>query len=220
MSVSMINSLMPPDELIPTRASLLERLKDPGDQASWNRFYDIYHDLIFSVARRAGLNAAAANEVVQDTLISVAKKMPEFTYDPAKDSFKGWLLTVVRWRIRDQMAKRADNAQKRSGPTQDEPEQDTRTATVDRVPDPAKPPLEGIWDEEWESQLLQTALARIKRQVQPQHYQIYHLHVILGQSPREVARSLGVNAAQIYLAKHRVGNLLKREIQRLQQGLI
>ena len=216
----MIKCLMPPDELIPTRASLLERLKDLGDQASWNRFYEIYHDLIFSVARRAGLNEAEANEVIQDTLISVAKKIPEFTYDPAKDSFKGWLLTVVRWRIRDQFAKRSDDAHKQSRPAQDQPDPETRTATVDRVPDTAKPALEGIWDEEWESQLLQTALARIKRQVQPQHYQIYHLHVVLGQSPREVARSLGVNMAQIYLAKHRVGNLLKKEIQRLQQGLI
>ena len=219
MSISMIKCTMPPDELIPTRASLLERLKDLGDQASWNAFYEIYHNLIFSVARRAGLNDVEAEEVVQETLISVAKKMPEFTYDPAKDSFKGWLLTVVRWRIRDQLAKRADNATKQSLSFRTQ-EQDTRTATVDRVPDPAKPALEGIWDEEWESQLLQTALARIKRQVQPQHYQIYHLHVVLGQSAREVGRSLGVNTAQIYLAKHRIGNLLKKEIQRLQQGLI
>lgn len=216
----MINCPMPPDELIPTRASLLERLKDLGDQASWDRFYEIYHDLIFSVARRAGLTEAEASEVVQDTLISVAKKMPEFTYDPARDSFKGWLLTVVRWRIRDQLAKRADEAQKQSPSSRDQQDQDTRTATVDRVPDTARPALEGIWDEEWESQLLQTALARIKRQVQPQHYQIYYLHVVLGQPPREVARSLGVNAAQIYLAKHRVGNLIKKEVQRLQHGLL
>src|SRR3954470_9684136 len=147
MSVSMINSLMPPDELIPTRASLLERLKDPGDQASWNRFYDIYHDLIFSVARRAGLNAAAANEVVQDTLISVAKKMPEFTYDPAKDSFKGWLLTVARWRIRDQFGKRLTQPDKEARPhTQDE-RQDTRTGTIDRVPDPSGSDLAKIWEE-------------------------------------------------------------------------
>src|SRR5215831_4958448 len=133
------------DKSTPTRASLLERLKDMGDQASWNDFYEIYHDLIFSVARRAGLNETEAHEVVQDTLISVAKKMPGFTYDPAKDSFKGWLLTVVRWRIRDQFAKRQDQAGKpqlASSTTQ--LEQGTRTATIDRLPDPA-PALEGLW---------------------------------------------------------------------------
>jgi RNA polymerase sigma-70 factor (ECF subfamily) len=88
------------------------------------------------------------------------------------------------------------------------------------VPDPAVPALEGIWDEEWESQLLQAALARIKRQVQPQHYQIYHLHVVLGQPAHEVARALRVKAAQIYLAKYRVGNLLRKEVQRLRRTLL
>src|SRR5215510_8486090 len=163
----MVSCLMTRHEAIPTRASLLERLKDMGDQTSWNTFHELYHDLIFSVARRAGLNESEAGEVVQDTLISVAKKMPDFTYDPAKDSFKGWLLTVVRWRIRDQLAKRAvqscEQHQRSGSGTQSE--QDTRTATVERVPDPAGPSLEGVWLEEWESQLLQAALARIKRQV-------------------------------------------------------
>ena len=102
----MINSIMPQDEQLPTRASLLNRLKDLGDDASWNEFYHTYRDLIFSVARRAGLSEQEADEVVQDTLISVAKKMPEFTYDPAKDSFKGWLLTVTRWRIKDLLERR------------------------------------------------------------------------------------------------------------------
>ena len=31
--------------------------------------------------------------------IDIDKGGPGFTYDPAKDSFKGWLLTVTRWRI-------------------------------------------------------------------------------------------------------------------------
>jgi RNA polymerase sigma-70 factor (ECF subfamily) len=213
---------MPQDDLTPTRGSLLERLKDMGDQASWNAFHAIYYDLIFSVARRAGLNESEAGEVVQDTLISVARKMPGFTYDPAKDSFKGWLLTVVRWRIRDQLAKRSGRPgeQQQGFSSSGHVDQDTRTATVDSVPDPAGPALEGVWEQEWESQLLAAALARIKRQVQPQHYQIYHLHVVLGQPAREVARTLDVNAAQIYLAKHRIGSSLKKEVQRLKQTLL
>jgi RNA polymerase sigma-70 factor (ECF subfamily) len=208
------------EELIPTRASLLQRLKDLGDQASWNEFYELYHDLLFSVARRAGLSEVEAGEVVQDTLISVAKKIPGFTYHPAKDSFKGWLLTVARWRIRDQLARRESQAGQPVKSRQTQEDLDTRTATINRVPDPAVPDLATIWEEEWEAQVLQTALARIKRKVHPQHYQIYHLLVIMGQPVREVARALGVNAAQIYLAKHRVGHLLKKEIRKLRQALL
>src|SRR5689334_2560672 len=108
--LSVVKCPMPPDELIPTRATLLARLKDAGADASWNESHQLYPDLIFSTARRCGLNEHEAREAVQDTLISVAKKMPGFTYDPGKDSFKGWLLMVTRWRIRDQLAKRAGRA--------------------------------------------------------------------------------------------------------------
>jgi RNA polymerase sigma-70 factor (ECF subfamily) len=130
------------------------------------------------------------------------------------------LLTVVRWRILDQLSKRSAQSREQHQPSASggQAEQDTRTATVDRVPDPAGQ-LEGVWEEEWEAQVLQAALARIKRQVRPQHYQIYHLHVILGQPASEVARALRVNTAQIYLAKHRVGNLLKKEVKRLKEEL-
>ena len=216
-----VNFSMSHGEPIPTRASLLARLKNAEDHSSWNEFYQLYEGLIFAAARRAGLNEHEAREVVQDTLISVARKMPGFTYDPAKDSFKGWLLTVTRWRIRDQLAKRPGQPARDprlASPARDE--EGTQTATIDRVPDPAGSDLAAIWDQEWEAQLLQTALARIRRQVHPQHYQIYYLHVILGQSPREVARALGVSTARIYLAKHRVGNLIKKEIRRLSEGML
>lgn len=56
------------------------------------------------------------------------------------------------------------------------------------------------------------ALARVKRQVNPAHYAIYHLHVIEDKSAAEVCATLGVNRAQIYLAKHRVGAALKKAL--------
>src|SRR5512133_279373 len=77
---------MPDDETIPTRASMLERLKNPADKATWEECHRTYRGLIQGVARRAGLNETEAEEVVQETLIAVARKMPEFSYDSAKDS--------------------------------------------------------------------------------------------------------------------------------------
>src|SRR5262245_14772337 len=91
--------------------------------------------------------------------------MPGFTYDPAKDSFKGWLLTVVRWRILDQLSKRSAQPceQHQRSPMLGEAERDTGTSMVDRVPDPAGQALEGVWEEEWEAQVLHAALARTAR---------------------------------------------------------
>src|SRR6266487_981355 len=94
------------DEFIPTRRSLLVRLKDLTDQASWRVFFDTYWKLIYGTARRAGLNDAAARDVVQETVIAPAKKMEDLKYDRAVDSFKGWLLYLTRERTSMQYRKR------------------------------------------------------------------------------------------------------------------
>ncbi len=80
---------------IPTRQSLLARLKDCGDQESLREFFDAYWRLIHATAHKAGLTDTEAQEVVQEVMIAAAKKMPGFTYEPGKDSLKGWLLSVT-----------------------------------------------------------------------------------------------------------------------------
>ena len=124
-------------ESIPTRQSLLARLKDVGDQESWGDFFDTYWRLIHATALKAGLTDTEAQEVVQEVMIAAAKKMPEFTYDPGKDSLKGWLLAVTRWKVADQFRKRVKVGQPSrlpwSGETPDLPSDDdtARTATIE-----------------------------------------------------------------------------------------
>jgi RNA polymerase sigma-70 factor (ECF subfamily) len=158
--------------------------------------------------------------------------MPGFTYEPGKDSLKGWLLSVTRWKVADQFRKREKvaltQALTRPSGTLSHPmgegrgeggmaEADTaRTPTVERVPDPASLSLEAIWEGEWRENLLRAALERVKQTVNPAHYEMYHLHVVQGLTPREAARALGVSAAAVYLAKHRMGRLLQREIRKLE----
>lgn len=202
------------DEPLPTRRSLLDRLRDAGDHASWEDFHRTYRGLLGGVARRAGLNEHEAEEAVQDTLIAVAKRLPEFRYEPGKDSFKGWLLQIVRWKVADQFRKRQD------GPGSAAPGEEAGSAshpvTVPGCQAPEE--FEAIWDAEWAQHLLTQALARVKRQVNPEHYAIYHLHVIEERAVADVRRTLGVGVAAIYLAKHRVGAAVKRELRRLSEA--
>ena len=85
------------DELIPTRTTLIQRLKNWEDQSSWQDFFDTYWKLIYGVARKGGLTATEAQDVVQETMISVARQMPTFKYDRAIGSFKAWLLAKATW---------------------------------------------------------------------------------------------------------------------------
>ena len=96
----------PKDWTILTRATLLARIKNIDDHKSWNKFYDTYWRLIYSVALKRGLKEAEAQDVLQETMLSVAKQMPGFKYDPELGSFKSWLLKTARWRIMDQFRKR------------------------------------------------------------------------------------------------------------------
>ena len=98
-----------PDNLIPTRRSLLSRLKNLDDQESWNDFSRIYRGLVYGVARQAGLTDSEAQDIVQETFISVVKTIQEFKYDPAVGSFKSWLRHTTSWKISDRYRKRVSH---------------------------------------------------------------------------------------------------------------
>jgi hypothetical protein len=80
--------------------------------------------------------------------------------------------------------------------------------------------LEGIWDLEWKQNLADRAVATVKQRVSPRQFQIFDAYVIKGWSVKKVMTELGVSMAQVYLAKHRVGGLIKKEIAELEKQLI
>ena len=211
-----------PDSL-PTRYSLLNRLKDWQDRTSWQEFFDTYWELIYNVARTAGLTDAEAQEVVQETVIGVAKKIGEFKADPAHGSFKAWLMQQTRWRIGDQFRQRQRSGQV-SAPQAPEAfagsgsDEADRTATLHRIPDPGAAVLESVWDQEWARNLTTRALERVKRRVSGQQFQIFDLHVLQNLPVSDTARTLRVSAASVYMAKYRVGALLKKELKKLQRA--
>ncbi len=205
-----------PDGWIPTRRSLLTRLKNWDDQESWKDFFDTYSKLIYSVALKAGLNETEAEEVVQETIIAVAKQMKRFKYDPAIGSFKGWLLHTTRWRINDQLRKRRGEG----GAMGRKHKTSTRTATVERIPDPAASNLEDIWEQEWRKTMFEVAIGKVRRRVDPGQYQIFDAYVIKQWPVKKVIEVLGVSPGQVYLAKHRISALIKKEIANLEGKMI
>jgi RNA polymerase sigma factor (sigma-70 family) len=193
---------------IPTRYSLLSRLQDWDDQDSWRVFFDTYWRLIYSVAMRSGLTEVEAQDVVQETIICVAKDIKKFKRDRAAGSFKGWLCNLTRWRIADQLRKRGRADLKVLAYTEELP---------DASPDPGGGGLEEMWEAEWRTNLLQAATERVRRQVKEEHYQIFDLNVLKQWSASKVARTLGVNVGLVYLAKHRVSALVRKELRNLEQ---
>lgn len=199
------------NELIPTRNSLLNRLKDWGDQASWSDFFDTYWKLIYGVASKAGLSDAEAQDVVQETLLSVAKTMPGFNYNPEIGSFKSYLLTLTRWRILDQLRRRGQF------PSVKQDHDLTRTEFVEQLIDSSGCEFQRVWDQEWETNLLNAALEKVRRRANPKHFQLFDLYVRKGWSVQEVTQTMEVSVHQVYTAKSRIASMLKKEIEDLRR---
>jgi RNA polymerase sigma factor (sigma-70 family) len=208
----------PEAESLPTRHSLLNRLKDWGDEASWRDFFESYWELIFNVARRSGLTNAEAEEVVQETVIAVARNIGRFKTGAIHGSFKAWLLQQTRWRISDQFRKRkrevnlSDQALSRLGAAEE-----TGTSPIARIADPSISDLDLAWENQWEEHLLRTALTAVKVKATAKQFQIFDLHVLQGLTVRQTAQTVGSTVPGVYMAKSRVARLLKHELERLRR---
>ena len=204
---------LPTEDFIPTRYSLLSRLQNRDDQDSWKDFFDIYWRLIYSIALKSGLTEAEAQDAVQETIICVAKDIEKFKRDRSLGSFKGWLRNLTRWRIADQLRKREPAVLAENTP----PAENAGPTGTSEIPDRADDGLEQIWEEEWRANLMAAAAERVKRRVKEEHYQIFDLSVMRQWPASKVAQTLGVNIAQVYLAKHRMLALIRKEVRLLEK---
>jgi RNA polymerase sigma-70 factor (ECF subfamily) len=183
-----------------TQVSLLQRLRQPGDQEAWGRFVELYTPLLYHWARHAGLQEHDAVDLVQDVLTTLVQKMPGLVYDPQR-SFRAWLraVTLNRWRDTCKMRSR-------------------RPATVDgaalaNVEGPND--LDAFWEAEYRNHLIGRALAALRQDLQPRTWQACWAFVVEGRPAAEVAAELGMSESSVYVAKSRVLRRLRRELEGL-----
>jgi RNA polymerase sigma factor (sigma-70 family) len=199
-----------------TRASLIERVRDWGDDASWREFSAIYRRLIFSFAIKAGLTGEESEEVAQATMISVACAIRNFEYRRELGSFKAWLYSQAKWKINDQLRGRMRDGEmffRRREPTTA-----TGTGTVARFPD-RRNEHEAFLQRDWNEAVTETACDRVKTMVKPKHFQIFDLYVVKGWPLRRVCRTLSVSVPQVYLISSRVFILMKKQTRQVQAQL-
>src|SRR5260370_1534144 len=89
-----------------TRLSLLLRIRDAKDSQAWTQFVDLYAPLVYGFARKHGLQDADAADLTQDVLRVVANTIRGLDYDRQRGSFRGWLFTVVRNKLRNFLTRR------------------------------------------------------------------------------------------------------------------
>jgi RNA polymerase sigma-70 factor (ECF subfamily) len=210
-----VQAVPDPGELAPTRLSLLERLRNLDDHSSWQEFFDTYWKLIYCAAVKGGLTEADAEDVVQETIIGIARNMENFRYEPEVCSFKGWLMHITRNRI-------IDHLRKARSPKHAFVPLPADTGTGERVEllcegGGAGKLFEDVWDEEWQRNLFDAAMERVKRKVAPEHYQIFYLQTVKGMAARDVGELLGASVPKVYVVRHRVARLIRLEVKFLER---
>jgi RNA polymerase sigma-70 factor (ECF subfamily) len=193
------------DWLSTTNPTLLARLRrDPSNDAAWDEFVDHYGRHIYRWCRRWGLQDADAEDVAQDILLKLARKLRDFAYDP-KGSFRSWLKTVAHHAWRDFV-----DSKPRARAIAD----DHIWELLQSVE--AREDLILKLEEAFDYELLEAAKVQVRLRVAPQTWEAFRLVAIEGIPVTEVAAKVPMQVAMVYVAKSKVQKMLREEIQKLE----
>jgi RNA polymerase sigma-70 factor, ECF subfamily len=205
---------MPVQETSPplnTRASLFFRLKvdGPSREVAWADFQKLYAPMIAGFARRLGASHADAEDLVQDVLRAFFAASPEFTYDPAKGRFRGYLKTCV-WHKLSEMRR----ARSKEGATAS-----LSSLSSEALADEAA--VESVWNDVWETEKLHRALdaTRARYATTPDRertFRAFEMCSLLDRPTAAVAIELGLTEESVRQAKVRVGRALREAYEHLE----
>ena len=189
-----------------TSATLLARLRQtPADQAAWVQFTVRYGRKIYGWCRRWNLQKADAEDVTQTVLLKLAEKLQAFDYDPAK-CFRSWLKTVTRHAWSDYWSGHKELAAGGSQAVELLRTVEAREDLVRRL------------DEEFDRELLDEAMARVRMRVVPRTWEAFERTALRGQSGAEAAQALGMKVATVFVARSKVQKMIQEEMQKLEDA--
>lgn len=192
--------------LVSTPVSLLRCLQaGQAGQEDWKRLVDRYGPPIVAWCLRRGLQPSDADDVAQDVLIKLYRRLPEFQYNSAV-GFRPYLRRLIHstWCDCLEQLRRIE----RLG----------ATGNVELDEQEARRDLERQLQEQFDQELLDEALVRVAGQVEPHTFEAFRLQAIEGLPAEQVAQRLEMKIASVYKAKSNVQQRLRDMIAVLEGG--
>lgn len=196
-------SLSPPD----TRFSLILRLRDVADHAAWDEILEVYGPLVFRCARQRGLQAADAEDVVQEVFSAVARSVGQWLNQAQRGRFRSWLLGITR-NIAINVLTRAPRGGVGHGG-------DVGLAELTVMPDPDGANSR-LFDREFEWQVYHWAASRVRDSVKVVTWEAFQLTHLEGLTVQEAADRLGISLGNVYIARSRVMSRLKEIVRQFE----
>lgn len=184
-----------------TPHSLLDRLCK-GDRDAWRALLTIYEPLLRQWLRSASLQAADEDDLTQQILTVLVRKMPSFRHNGREGAFRAWLRSVTLREVAEFQRRQAGLLALRD------------QETLDALPAPADE-LARAWDLEYERHVLCGLLDLIKPDFTPSAWQIFERVALEGISPRSIALEMGMTINAVTLTKCRILRRLRQEARGL-----
>ena len=189
-----------------TRQTLIERLRDKYDEKSWQTFIDSYQRYIYVVIRGMAIKHEEAEDLVQEVLLQLWTKLPNFRYDPDKAMFRTWLCKVIKNRVLN-FIKAQESQSKRIDKASQQVFKEYTNHEMDQ-----------LMQKEWEVYITNLALERIRNSFPGQSIKVFEL-TLEGKSIADIAETLGLKENSVYKSKNRVKAKLINEISNLRYEL-
>lgn len=195
-----------------TSTTLLFRLRDVSDAEAWDDFVARYSPKIFEWCCRNSLQESDAADVTQQVLLKLVTQMRSFDYDRRRGTFRAWLKTVTTNAVRDLGRKWQNQNVRGTG--------DTITCEqLKSISDPkALDELSAGIEAQYQQEILREAESRVQLRVQPQTWQAWHGTAVEQKTAVDVAETVGMSVAEVYVAKSRINKMLRQEIQQMESA--
>jgi len=191
-----------------TRQSLLLRVRDLSDSGAWRDFVECYAPRVFGWCRTFGLQEADAADATQLVLMKLVEHLKRFEYDRQQGRFRGWLKTVTRHVAADVARQWRERGLGLTAVSND----------LESIASEQQTPADQLYEtiqQAWREELLRLAEERVCLRVQPVTWQAWRLCCREDCPAPDAARQLGIDVADVYVAKSRVLKLLREEVRRL-----
>lgn len=192
--------MLQPRNFPETRPSMVAALGTDGPiPSAWRQFFDHYAPAVYRIALRHGLADADADDIVQQTMVLVARHISKFEYDKDRGYFRNWVRRIAENKIAEFFRRRRN---------------------VVTLPDcnqmaDDRPGPEEAWEREWHMQDMLWCLEQVAADCAPRRIQAFRMYALEGVSANETARRLEMTVSNVYVTRHLVLNMIRERMRKL-----
>jgi RNA polymerase sigma-70 factor (ECF subfamily) len=185
-----------------TSLSLLDRARGSAGEEAWPRLADVYSPLLRTWLLRFDVEAADADDLVQDVLLTISSELPGFEHSGRTGAFRSWLRTILVHRVRDFWRSKKYRPTAAGGSSWAE--------RLEQLTDESSD-VSRAWNLEHDRHVMARLLDQVRPRFEAKTWEAFHRQMFDGQRADTVAAELGMPLNSVYVARSRVLSTLRRE---------